>query len=82
VAVSRILPAWAQPGPHDALVTNAERQHAAMMVLLLVMAGILLTIGLLWVLRQKGIIKEPKPDGRLQELQDEIARRSDEINQP
>lgn len=82
VAVFSCLPAWAQPGDRDTLVSHAERQHAAMMILVLVVVGMLLTIGLLWYLRQQGLLKEEKPRGPLDELQDEIARRSDEINKP
>lgn len=61
------------------LVSQAERQRAAMGILLFVLLGIGLTFGLLWVLRMRGILKEEKPDPHLQHLQDEIARRSDEL---
>ena len=70
--------AVAQP---DTLVTDAQRRHAAMMVLMLVVVGILLTFGLLWVLRRQGILKEEQPVDPLADLKDEIARRSDEIEQ-
>lgn len=75
------LPAWAQQGVPDTLVTDAQRHHAALMILLLVVCGVALTIGLLWFLRRRGLLPEEQPGGRLQELEDEIARRSDEINQ-
>jgi len=75
-----LLPAWAQLDPPDPVVTQAERSRAAMMILVLVLVGMLLTMGLLWVLRRKGILKEEKPDGPSRHLEDEIARRSDEIN--
>ncbi|MCE5240884.1 hypothetical protein LLH23_20665 [bacterium] len=74
-----LLPAWAQLDPPGPVVTQAERSRAAMMILVLVLVGMLLTIGLLWVLRRKGILKEEKPDGPLRQLEDEIARRSDEM---
>ena len=64
--------------PHT-LVTDAQRRHAAMMILVFVLVGMLLTYALLWVLRQKGLLKEENPDGPLQQLEREIARRSDEI---
>jgi hypothetical protein len=76
-----LLPAWAQIAAPETLVTDAQRRHAAMMVLVLVLVGMLLTVGLLWFLRLKGILKEEKPGSRLQQLQDEIARRSDEIEE-
>jgi nitrate reductase gamma subunit len=75
------LPAWAQQEVPDTLVTDAQRHHAALMILLLVVCGVALTIGLLWFLRRRGLLPEEKPDGRLQELEDEIERRSDEISQ-
>ncbi len=75
-----LLPAWAQLDPPDPVVTQAERSRAAMVILLLVLVGMLLTIGLLWVLRRQGILREEKPDGPLRQMEDEIARRSDEIN--
>jgi hypothetical protein len=50
-----------------------------MMILVLVVAGALLTFGLLWALRRKGILPEDRPRGPLDDLQDEIARRADEI---
>ena len=75
------LSAWAQSPPPETLVTDAQRHQAAMAILLLVLAGMLLTVGLLWVLRHLGILKEEKPGGALQQLQDEIARRSDEIKE-
>lgn len=74
-----VTAAWAQAEAPDLVVTQAERQRAAMGILLFVLLGIGLTFGLLWVLRVRGILKEEKPDPHLQHLQDEIARRSDEL---
>jgi nitrate reductase gamma subunit len=68
--------ALAQP---DSLVTDAQRRTAAMMILVLVLVGILLIFGLLYVLRRRGILKEEKPVDSLANIKDEIARRSDEI---
>ncbi len=70
--------AFAQP---DTLVTDDQRRHAAMVILVLVLVGVLLTFGLLWFLRRRGVLPEEKPDEKLKELEDEIARRADEINQ-
>lgn len=64
--------------PPDPGVTQADRQQAAMMILVFVVGGMLAVYGLLWVLRQRGILKEEKPDPKLEYLKDEIARRSDE----
>jgi hypothetical protein len=72
---------WAQGGDlPDSAVTNAERQHAAMMILVLVLVGVLGTLLLLWTLRRRGVLKEERPATPLEELQDEIARRSDEMS--
>lgn len=42
-------------------VTEAQRAHAALMILLLVVGGVLVLYGLLWVLRRRGGLPEEKP---------------------
>ncbi|MBU0606936.1 MAG: hypothetical protein KKI08_03580 [Armatimonadetes bacterium] len=69
---------FAQP---DTLVTDDQRRHAAMVILVLVLVGVLLTFGLLWFLRKRGVLPEEKPDEKLKAMEDEIARRADEIKE-
>lgn len=42
-------------------VPQAARSHAAIMILLLVVVGVMLTYALLWVLRAMGKLPEEKP---------------------
>jgi len=42
-------------------VTQAERSHASMMILLTVVGGLLLIFSLMWVLRAKGKLPVEKP---------------------
>lgn len=59
--------------------TDAERQRASIAILLLVILGILLTYGLLFMLRRSGRLPEDRPRDPLQDVKDEVARRSDEL---
>jgi hypothetical protein len=42
-------------------VTQAERSHASLMILLVVVGGALVTYLLMWVLRRTGKLPEEKP---------------------
>jgi hypothetical protein len=63
----------------DDAITNAERSHAAMMILVLMLIGVLATFGLLVALRRKGLLKDATADDPLGHIKDQIAQRSDEI---
>jgi len=63
-----------------AVPSDAERQRAAVMILVLVVAGVLVTFLLLWFLRISGRLPEEKPADPLKDLKDQIARRSDELD--
>lgn len=62
LALTALLPpALAQP-PQG--VTEAERAHAGMMLLVLMVGGMIAVFGLLWWLRKQGKLPEEKPQPR------------------
>jgi hypothetical protein len=59
--------------------SEGQRQRAAIAILLLVVGGMFVTYLLLWLLRRSGSLPEEKPADPLQDVKEEVARRSDEL---